>query len=74
MLRTGLKGGMDGPPSLVIQDPISSSLCFAKSVSLPKVFSASSGKTYYIKVRAYKTVNGKKYYGNWSTVKKVKVK
>ena len=31
-------------------------------------------KTYYIKVRAYKTVNGKKIYGSYSTVKKVKTK
>lgn len=34
----------------------------------------SSGKKYYVKVRAYKTINGKKYYGNYSVVKSVKVK
>lgn len=33
-----------------------------------------SKKTYYVKARAYKVVNGKKIYGNWSKVKKVKVK
>ena len=32
------------------------------------------GKKYYVKVRAYKTVDGKKIYGAWSTVKNVKVK
>ena len=32
------------------------------------------GKTYYVKVRSYKTVNGVKYYGAYSAVKKVKVK
>lgn len=32
------------------------------------------GTTYYFKVRAYKTVDGKKVYGAWSTVKSVKVK
>ncbi len=32
------------------------------------------GTTYYFKVRAYKTVDGKKVYGTWSTVKSVKVK
>ena len=32
------------------------------------------GKKYTVKVRAYKTVNGKKYYGKWSKAKKVKVK
>lgn len=32
------------------------------------------GKTYYIKVRAYKVVNGKKIYGKYSTAIKVKAK
>ncbi|MDE6761344.1 MAG: glycoside hydrolase family 5 protein [Lachnospiraceae bacterium] len=32
------------------------------------------GKTYYIKVRAYKKQNGKTYYSTYSKVKKVKVK
>lgn len=31
-------------------------------------------KTYYVKVRAYKTVGKTKYYGSWSKVKRVKVK
>lgn len=34
----------------------------------------SKGKKYYFKVRAYKTVNGKKIYGAYSSVKSVKVK
>lgn len=33
----------------------------------------SAGKT-SVKVRAYKKVNGKKYYSNWSNIKKVRVK
>lgn len=33
-----------------------------------------SGRTYYFKVRAYKTVDGAKLYSSWSTVKSVKVK
>lgn len=34
----------------------------------------TKGKTYYVKVRTYKTVDGKKYYSGWSDVKKIKVK
>ncbi len=33
-----------------------------------------SGKRYYARVRAYKTVKGKKYYGSWSAAKSAKVK
>ena len=33
-----------------------------------------SKKKYFVKVRAYKTVKGKKNYGSWSKVKSVKVK
>ena len=36
--------------------------------------SLKSGKTYYYKVRAYKTANGITTYGAYSTVKNVKVK
>ena len=31
-------------------------------------------KTYYVRVRAYKTVNGAKIYSSWSAVKSVKIK
>lgn len=31
-------------------------------------------KTYYIKVRAYRVVDGKTYYGDYSAVKKIKIK
>lgn len=33
-----------------------------------------SKKTYYVRTRAYKTINGTKYYGSWSSAKKVKTK
>lgn len=38
------------------------------------VTAAQSKKTYYVRVRAYKTVNGKKVYSQWSSTKKVKTK
>lgn len=39
------------------------------------ISTSQSKKTYYVRVRAYKThSNGTKYYGKWSKVKKVKVK
>lgn len=34
----------------------------------------TKGRNYYVKIRAYKNVNGKKIYGSWSTVKSVKCK
>ena len=34
----------------------------------------SKGKNYYVKVRAYKKVNGRIYYGKWSNVRKVKIR
>ena len=36
--------------------------------------SLSAKKTYYVRVRTYKTVNGTKYYSGWSTYKYVKTK
>ena len=43
----------------------------AKSATLKKL---TSKKKYYIRIRTYKTVDGKKYYSNWSAVKSVSVK
>ena len=42
-----------------------------KKATLKKL---KSGKKYYVRVRAYKTVNGKKAYGSYSSVKTVTVK
>lgn len=38
------------------------------------ISSLKSNKKYYVRVRAYKTSNGKKIYGTWSSTKSVKVK
>ncbi len=36
--------------------------------------SLKTGKTYYVRVRTFKTVNGKKVYSDWSAAKSAKVK
>lgn len=41
------------------------------SVTIKKL---KSKKKYYVRIRTYKTVNGKKYYSDWSKAKSVKVK
>ena len=63
---------------------ISTSKKFTKKTSKSKSLSVKktsytfaklkTNKVYYAKVRAYKKVNGKKVYGKWSNVKKVKIK
>ncbi len=45
----------------------------AKTVK-KKVKKLKAKKTYYVRIRAYKTINGKKQYSKWSKAKKVKVK
>ena len=39
-----------------------------------KVTKLKSGKKYYVRVRSYRTVSGKKCYGKWSAKKPVKTK
>lgn len=39
-----------------------------------KITKLQSGKKYYFKVRAYKTADGSRIYGGWSSIKSVKVK
>ena len=45
-----------------------------KSTNKRTIKKLKSKKKYYVRVRAYKNVNGKKIYGKWSDVKSVKVK
>jgi hypothetical protein len=63
-----------------IQYSTSSAMTGAKTVTLKgasKVKTVLSnlkkGKTYYVRVRTYKTVSGKNYYSTWNTKKKVKI-
>jgi hypothetical protein len=61
----------------------STSKSFASGNKTVKVTKASTvsrgiggltkGKTYYVKMRTYKTVSGKTYYSAWSVVKTVKI-
>ena len=39
-----------------------------------KVKKLKAKKKYYVRVRTYKTVNGKKVYSSWSKVKSIKTK
>ena len=44
------------------------------STTSATISSLTKGKTYYVRIRAYKTVGKTKVYGAYSTVKKVKIK
>ena len=44
----------------------------SKSATAKALTKLKAGKTYYVKVRAYKTVDGKKIYSSWSKVKSAK--
>ncbi len=46
----------------------------SKKSTKVKIKKLKAKKVYYVRVRSYKTVNGKKTYSKWSTVRKVKTK
>ena len=43
------------------------------NVTSKTITSVKKKKTYYVRIRTYKTVSGKSYYSDCSTVKKVKI-
>ncbi len=45
-----------------------------KNTNISTTLSLESGKKYYVKVRAYKSVGGVKYYSKWSAVKTFKTR
>ena len=46
----------------------------SKAATTSKVISSlTKGKTYYVRIRTYKTVSGTKYYSAWSSKKSVKI-
>ena len=70
--------GVDG---YQIQYSTSKSFNSGKTVSVKKGLLSSrkikklkSKKTYYVRIRTYKTVNGKRYYSSWSKVKSVRTR
>ena len=53
----------------------SKKVTIAKNATVKKVLKGlTSGKTYYVRIRAYKKVNGKAYVSRWSKAMKTKVK
>ena len=50
------------------------SVTVSKKSTSKTIKTAKSGKKYYVRIRAYKNINGKKVYGSWSKTKSVKVK
>ena len=69
-----------GAGAYQIQYSTSSSFKNAKKVkagagsAAKTITNLKKGKTYYVRIRSYKTVDGKKYYSGWSSKKKVKIK
>ena len=53
---------------------VKSKLVSGYSNTSKKITGLSSKKTYYVRIRTYKTVSGTKYYSAWSAVKSVKTK
>ena len=69
---------VDGAEGYQIAYGLKSNFKGAKKKNVNKssviIKSLKKKKTYYVRVRAYKTVNGQKLYGAWSGKKKVKIK
>lgn len=46
---------------------------YKEGVNSASIAKLTKGKTYYIRMRGYVTVNGQKKYSGWSTIQSVKI-
>ncbi len=72
-------GKVDGAKGYQIEYALNKKMTKSKKAKTTKKTSITiknlkKGKTYYVRVRAYKLDGKKKVYGKWSSVKKIKVK
>ena len=72
---------VNGVTGYQLQYSLKKSMKNAKSVKVTnykkisrKITGLKSKKTYYVRVRTYRKVNGSFYYSKWTSVKKVKTK
>lgn len=71
---------ISGVSGYQIQYSLNSNFKSSKTVSVKSGASSrtisklTGNKTYYVRIRAYKTVGGKRYYSAWSSAKKMKVR
>lgn len=79
--KVTLKKKIKGANGYEIRYSLKKTMKSAKKVTIKKantltatISKLKKAKTYYVQARAYKTVNGKKYYSSWSGKKKVKIK
>lgn len=75
-----LKKKVSGADGYEIRYSLKKNMKSAKKVTIKKAATLKATikglkkKTYYVQARAYKTVDGKKYYSGWSAPKTVKIK
>ncbi len=79
--KVTLKKKIKGANGYEIRYSLKKTMKSAKKATIKKantlkvtISKLKKSKTYYFQARAYKTVNGKKYYSSWSGKKKVKIK
>lgn len=69
-----LGGGSQSYQIYVLKKGTKKAKYYTSTDSSKTIKKLSKKKYYYTKIRSYKKINGKTYYGTWSNTKKVKVK